>query len=130
MKKNGTMIVGIADATVKLAEASARVIKKAKDSGLFTTQEISFIVSFFNEMLKEPNQYVEKVKNLLIPKQNVSEDEKEKQLLHMHSNMRRNQAETRKIEKSFERLVNLRIKRSSDMEEVKDIFKTSYKSEK
>lgn len=117
------MMTGIVDACNYINGIQAAVIKKSKDAGMFTDAENSYIVSVFADMTKEGNQYIEKVKELLAPKQPIPEEELLSALTRMYTIMRGYANRIKKFEKDFDSLVLKRSKRLTDIEEVKKIFK-------
>lgn len=117
------MMTGIVDACNYINGIQSAVIKKSKEAGMFTDAENGYIVSVFADTTKEGNQYIEKVKELLAPKQPIPEEELLSTLTRMYTIMRGYANRIRKFEKDFDSLVLKRSKRLTDIEEVKKIFK-------
>ena len=121
--QKGTMMTGIVDACAYINAAFARIARRSKEGGMFTEAENNYIASVFTDMTKDVSQYIEKVKELLAPKQPVSEEETLATLGKMHAVMRSYTVGVKKFEKDFEALAVKRSKRLTDIEDVKKIFK-------
>ena len=122
--QKGTMITGIVDAVVYITGVFARVAKKSKEEGLFTEKENAYIATIFNGMLKEGNQYIEKVKELLSPKHSMSEEDKLKLLNQMYEAMKGYEISAKKFEKAFAQLSGERCQKLTDLREVQRLFKS------
>jgi hypothetical protein len=119
----GILITGIVDGVANIAIAYTRVAKKAKEDGLVTEKENAYISSVFTEWIKEGNQYVEKVKEMLSPKLAMSEEDKLKLLGQMHEATTKYAMTVKKFEKGFTALLEQRRKKLTDTEEVQRLFK-------
>ncbi len=117
------MITGIVDAVVYITGVFARVAKKSKEEGLFSEKENGYIAAVFNDRLKEGNQYIEKVKELLSPRHSMSEEDKLKLLRRMYEVMKDYEANTKKFEKGFAQLSDERCRKLTDVREVQRLFK-------
>lgn len=120
--QKGTMITGIIDTNAFIGEVYASITKSAKEGGLFHEKETAYIASFFSVMLKEGHQYIERTKELLTPKQNLSEQDRQDQLLRMYTIMRGYRTCLQKIEKGFEKLCEERNRQRNELAELKKIF--------
>ncbi|RXK81291.1 BAR domain-containing protein [Filimonas effusa] len=120
----GNMMTAIVDACTYINAALARVVRKSKEAGMFTDAENNYIISVFGEMTKEGNQYIDKVKELLAPKQPIPEDELLSTLTRMYTIMRGYSNRVKKFEKDFDTLIKKRSKRLTDIDEIQRVFKT------
>lgn len=122
--QKGTMMTAIVDGVVRLTNAFANTTKKAKETGLTTDQENAYIARVFSERIKEGNQYIEKIKELLSPKHASREEEKIKSLEKMHGVIKGYVSNANKFEKGFDKLLNERASRLTDTQEIARLFKT------
>ncbi|MBN8837155.1 MAG: hypothetical protein J0I09_07850 [Sphingobacteriia bacterium] len=121
--QKGTMMTGIADGVLQLSGIFHQITKAVKENGLITDKEYGYIAAVFGERIKQGNQFIEKVKDLLSPKQKISEEEKIKQLEQMYSIVKSQLLNARKFEKGFERLCAQRKKRLTDTQEIERLLK-------
>ena|ERR1035437_9924163 len=121
--QKGTMITEIVDGVVQITHIFARVTKKAKEEGVITEKENAYIAGVFTERLKEGNQYIEKVKELLSPKPLMSEQDKLQLLTRMYTVMKAYTTDAKRFEKGFARLSQQRSKRVTDTSEIAKLFK-------
>jgi hypothetical protein len=120
--QKGTMMTGIVDGVIQITHVFARVAKKVKVEGLITDKESAYINQVFAERLKEGNQYIEKVRELLSPKLGVSEEEKLQLLSQMYGVVKSYANQAKKFENGFARLSSQRSKRVTDTQEIARLF--------
>lgn len=119
----GTMIVGIADGVAQIAKVSAEALIRSKETGVITDNERSYFVNKFNEWLKEGNQYIVKVQELLSPKHGSNDADKLKLLEQMYRTIKSYTVAAKKFEKGFSKLCTERSKRLTDTKEIERLFK-------
>lgn len=120
--QKGMMITVIVDGVIQLTSLFETIAKRIKEEKVITDKEAAYINSVFTERLKEGNQYIEKVKELISPKLAMSEEDKLKQFERMYTVMKWYAADTKKFEKGFNRLCEERKQMLADVQEVARLF--------
>lgn len=120
--QKGTMITVIVDGVMQLTALSETIAKRIKEEKVITEKEGVYISGVFAERLKEGNQYIEKIKELISPKLAMSEEEKLKLLEQMYSVMKAYAAGAKKFERGFNRLCEERKQKLADVQEVARLF--------
>jgi len=121
--QKGIMITVIVDGVVQLGGMFDSVAKKIKDEKVITEKESAYVTGMFNERLKEGNQFIEKIKELISPKIAISEEDKVKSLEQMFTVMKGYISSAKKFEKGFTKLCEERKARLMDVQEVARLFK-------
>ena len=120
--QKGTMITVIVDGVTQLNSLFEAVTKKIKEDKVITDKESAYITSVFNERLKEGNQFIEKIKELISPKPAISETDKLQLLTQMFTVMKENITAIKRFEKGFMKLCEERKAKLTDTQEVARLF--------
>lgn len=120
--QKGTMITVIVDGVTQLNSLFEAVTKKIKEDKVITDKESAYITGVFNEKLKEGNQFVEKIKELISPKSAMSEADKLQLLTQMFTVMKENITTLKRFEKGFVKLCEERKAKLTDIKEVTRLF--------
>ncbi|MGN6212065.1 hypothetical protein [Parafilimonas sp.] len=120
--QKGTMITVIVDGVTRLNSLFEIVTKKIKEDKVITEKESAYITGVFNEKLKEGNQSIEKIKELISPKSAMSEADKLQLLTQMFTVMKENITTLKRFEKGFVKLCEERKAKLTDIKEVTRLF--------
>ncbi len=120
--QKGTMIMVIVDGVTQLNSLFEAVAKEIKEDKVITEKESAYITGVFNERLKEGNQFIEKIKELISPKFAMSEADKLQLLTQMFTEMKENLAAFKRFERGFIKLSEERKARLTDIKEVTRLF--------
>lgn len=120
--QKGTMITVIVDGVTRLNSLFEIVTKKIKEDKVITEKESAYITGVFNEKLKEGNQSIEKLKELISPKLTMSEADKLQLLTQMFTVMKENITTLKRFEKGFVKLCEERKAKLTDIKEVTRLF--------
>lgn len=120
--QKGTMITVIVDGVTQLNSLFEAVAKKIKEDKVITEKESAYITGVFNERLKEGNQFIEKIKELISPKLTMSEADKLQLLTQMFTVMKENLAAFKRFERGFIKLCEERKAKLTDIKEVTRLF--------
>lgn len=120
--QKGTMITVIVDGVTQLNSLFETVAKKIKEDKVITEKESAYITGVFNEKMKEGNQFIEKIKELISPKLTMSEADKLQLLTQMFTVMKENITALKRFEKGFIKLCEERKAKLTDTQEIARLF--------
>ena len=120
--QKGTMITVIVDGVTQLNSLFEAITKKIKEDKVITDKESACITGVFNEKLKEGNQFIEKIKELISSKPAMSEADKLQLLTQMFTVMKENITTLKRFEKGFVKLCEERKAKLTDIKEVTRLF--------
>lgn len=120
--QKGTMITVIVDGVTRLNSLFEIVTKKIKEDKVITEKESAYITGVFNEKLKEGNQSIEKIKELISPKSAMSEADKLQLLTQMFTVMKENITTLKRFEKGSVKLCEERKAKLTGIKEVTRLF--------
>lgn len=120
--QKGMMITVVVDGVMQLGTIAEIIAKRIKEEKVITEKESSYINGVFADRIKEGNQYIEKIKELISPKLAMGEDERLKVLEKMYRVMKGYTAGIKKFEKGFNLLCEERLQKLTDVQEVAKLF--------
>lgn len=128
----GNLMTGIIDGVANVTAIYMGVSKKAKEDGLLNLKEREYIANAFGQMIKDGNQAIENIRQMLSLKTSIQEEEKVQLLKELFDKVKANEKSATLFVKGFEKLTDSRKKKQTDINEVAILFagKTGKKSSK